>query len=159
MPEENITQELRLKDIDKTTNYLIEEINRNELMSKKHKKVCTTLNYIEHFLILASTITGCISISAFVSLLGIPIGITNSAIGLKICAITVGIKKFKSIIKKKKKKHDKIVLLAKSKLNSIEVLISKALINSVISHDEFVLINNVLKEYNAMKKEIKNLKT
>ena len=159
MSEENITQELRLKDIDKTTNYLIEEINRNELMSKKHKKVCTTLNYIEHFLILASTITGCISISAFVSLLGIPIGITNSAIGLKICAITVGIKKFKSIIKKKKKKHDKIVLLAKSKLNSIEVLISKALIESVISHDEFVLINFVLKEYNEMKEEIKNLKT
>ena len=107
-------------------------------MSKKHKKVCTTLNYIEHFLILASTITGCISISAFASLLGIPIGITSSAIGLKICAITAGIKKYKSIIKKKKKKHDKIVLLAKSKLNSIEVLISKALINSVISHDEFV---------------------
>ena len=115
MAEENISQEFRLKNIDETRNYLIEEINRNELMSKKHKKVCTTLNYIEHFLILASTITGCISISAFVSLLGIPIGITNSAIGLKICAITVGIKKFKSIIKKKKKKHDKIVLLAKSK--------------------------------------------
>ena len=156
MPEENITQELRLKDIDKTTNYLIEEINRNELMSKKHKKVCTTLNYIEHFLILASTITGCISISAFVSLLGIPIGITNSAIGLKICAITVGIKKFKSIIKKKKKKHDKIVLLAKSKLNSIEVLISKALIDSNISHDEFVLINNVLKKFYDMNEEIKS---
>ena len=156
MVEENISQEFRLKNIDETRNYLIEEINRNELMSKKHKKVCTTLNYIEHFLILASTITGCISISAFVSLLGIPIGITNSAIGLKICAITVGIKKFKSIIKKKKKKHDKIVLLAKSKLNSIEVLISKALIDSNISHDEFVLINNVLKEFHDMKEEIKN---
>ena len=128
-------------------------------MSKKHKKVCTTLNYIEHFLILASTITGCISISAFASLIGILIGITSSAIGLKICAITAGIKKYKSIIKKKKKKHDKIVLLAKSKLNSIEVLISKALIDSVISHDEFVLINNVLKEYNKMKEEIKNLMT
>ena len=109
--------------------------------------------------ILASTITGCISISAFVSLLGIPIGITNSAIGLKICAITVGIKKFKSIIKKKKKKHDKIVLLAKSKLNKIEVLVSKALIDSNITHDKFILINNMLKEYNEMKKEIKDLNT
>ena len=88
-------------------------------MSKKHKKVCTTLNYIEHFLILASTITECVCIYAFVSLICIPIGITSSAIGLKICAITAGIKKYKSIIKKKKKKHDKIVLLAKSKLNSI----------------------------------------
>ena len=83
----------------------------------------------------------------------------RSAIGLKMCAITAGIKRYMSIIKKKKKKHGKILLLAKSKLNSIEALISKALINSVISHDEFVLINNFLKEYNKMKEEIKNLKT
>ena len=59
-------------------------------------------------------------------------------------------------MKKKKKKHGKIVLLAKYKLNSIEVLISKALTDSVISHDEFVLINSVLKEYDEMKEEIKN---
>ena len=128
-------------------------------MSRKHKKVCATLNYIEHFLILASRITGCISISSFASLLGIPIGITSSAIGLKICAITAGIKMYKSIIKKKKKKHDKIVLLAKSKSISIEVLISKTLTDSVISHDKFVLTNNVQKEYDNMKEETKNLKT
>ena len=155
MAEENISQEFRLKNIDETRNYLIEEINQNELMSKKHKKVCTTLNYIEHFLILVFTITGCISISAFASLIDIPLGITSSAIGLKICAITAEIKKYKSIIKKKKKKHDKIIFLAKSKLNKIEVLISKALINSVISHYEFVLINNILREYKEMKEEIK----
>ena len=143
--DENISQEFILKNIDETRNYLIEETNQNELMSKKHKKVCTTLNYIEHFLILGYTITGCISISAFASLVGIPIAITSSAIGLKICGITAATKKYKSIINKKKKKHDKIVLLAKSKLNIIEVLISKALIDSVVSHDEFVLINNVLK--------------
>ena len=159
MAEDNISQEFRLKNIYETRNYLIQEINRNELMSKKHKKVCTTLNYIEHFLILTSTINGCVSISAFPSLVGIPIGITSSAFGLKICAINAEIKKYTSIIKKKKS-DDKIVLPAKSKLNSIEVvLISKALINSVISHDEFVLINNVLKEHNEMKEEIKNLKT
>ena len=102
---------------------------------------------------------GCVFISAFDSLFGILIRITSSAIRLNIFAITATIKKCKSIIKKKKKKHDKIVLLAKSKLNSIEVLISKALINSDISHDEFVLVNKVLKGYNDMKEEIKNLKT
>ena len=64
---------------------------------------------------------------------GIPIGITSSAMGLKIRAITAEIKKYKSIIKKKKIKHDKIVLLAKSKLNSIEVLLSKVLMDSNIS--------------------------
>ena len=62
-------------------------------MGKKHKKVCITLNYIDHFLILASTITECISVSAIVSLLGIPTGIANSAVILKICVITAGIKK------------------------------------------------------------------
>ena len=131
---------------------------QNELMSTKHKKICTTLNYIEHCLILASMITGCISISASASFIVIPIGIMSSAIGLKICAITAGIKKYKSIIKKKKK-HDVIVLLVKAKLNSIEVLISKALIDSNISHDEFVLIDNVGKQYDNIKEEIKNLKT
>ena len=70
---------------------------------------------------------------------------------LKICAITTNIKKYTSIIKKKENTHEKIVLLAKSKLNSAEVLISKDLINLNISHDEFVLIKNVLEDYNDMK--------
>ena len=108
MAEENISQEFRLKNIDERRNYLIEEMNRNELMSKKHKKVYLTLNYIEDFLVLASRITGCVSISAFASLVGIP---------------------------------------------------TQELIDSGISHDEFVLINNVLKECNEMKQETKNLKT
>ena len=56
MAEKNITQEFRLENIDETRNCSIEEINRNEFMNKKHKKVCTTLNYIEHFLILGPTI-------------------------------------------------------------------------------------------------------
>ena len=81
--EENISQEIRLKNIDETKNYLIEEINRNELMSKKHKKVCTNLNYIEQFMILDSTITRRVSIFASAFLVGIPIGITSSAIRLK----------------------------------------------------------------------------
>ena len=68
-------------------------------------------------------------------------------------------KKYTSIIKKIKKKHNKIVLLAKSNLDRIEVLISKSLIDSNISHDEFILTNNVLKEYQEMKGEIKNVKT
>ena len=51
MAEENKSQEFRLKNVDETRNYLIEEINQSELISKKHKKICTTLNYIEHFLI------------------------------------------------------------------------------------------------------------
>ena len=113
------------------------------------------MNYFDHSLIAISTITGCISVSAFATLAGIPLEITSSAIGLKFCVITAGIKKFKSINKKNKKEHDKRISLAKSKLNNI-VLISRALFDSNISHDELVLANNVLKEF--MKEEIKNYK-
>ena len=102
MAEENIRQEFRLKNIDETRNYLTVEIIWKELISKKHQKLCTTLNYIEHFFILGSTITGCASNSGFASLVGIPIGITSSGVGLKICVITAAIKKYKSIITKKK---------------------------------------------------------
>ena len=103
------------------------------------------MNDIDYSLIIISTITRCVSIFAFASLVGIPIWIASLKIGLKICVRTAGMKKYKSI--NKKKKHDKIVLIAKSKLNSIEVLISKALIDSSVYHDEFVLINYVLKEF------------
>ena len=119
-------------------------------MSKKHKNVYRVLNYIENLLILISTVTGCASISDFGSLVGIPVGITSSAIGLKICVIIAGIKKYKSIIKKKKK-HDKILSLARSILNNVEV-ISKALTDSNISHDEFVSMNNVTKEFYYVKR-------
>ena len=133
-----------MKNRDETRNDFIKEINQNEL---KHKKVCRILNYVEYLLILISTVSGCVFISAYYFLVGIP------AIGLKISVITAGIV---SIIKRKKKEHDKIVLLEKSKLNSTEVLISKALIVWNIIHNEFVLMNNVLKEFYVMKEELKN---
>ena len=94
-------------------------------------------NYIKHFLILASTITGYISSFAFASFIGITIRTTSSAIGLKTRAIAAGIKKYWSIIQKKKKNRDKIIFSAKFRLNKIEVLISKALIGSNISHKNF----------------------
>ena len=80
MPEENMNQEFRLKKIDEIRNYLIEGINRNELMSKKHKKVCRVLKYVNHSLIVISTVTGCVSISDLCSLVEIPIEIASSTI-------------------------------------------------------------------------------
>ena len=114
----------RFKEIDETGNFL-QEINHNDLMSEKYKKTCKYLNYIEHWHILALTVTSCVWISAFV-------GITSSAVGIEIFAISAGIKKYKSITKKKKKKHDYTVLLGINKLNTIKVLISKGLIGSYI---------------------------
>ena len=81
MAEENISLEFRLKDREKTRNYFIKEINQNELMSNKNKKVCTTLNYIEYFLTLVFAIIGCISISVLASLVDIPPWIMSSTIG------------------------------------------------------------------------------
>ena len=96
--------------------------------------------------------------SCFTSLIGIPVGITISAVETKICEITAIINKFKPIITKKKKKHDKMVLSAKPKLNSTDVLISIAVIDSCISHNEFVFVNIELGENDDMKEKTQNLK-
>ena len=74
---------------------------------KKYENKCKYLNYVKHLLVLASTLRGCVS---------------SSELGLKICTMIVGIKKYKPIIKKKKKKLDKTVLLGKIKLNTTEVV-------------------------------------
>ena len=100
-------------------------------MSEKYKKTCKYLNYVEHLLILVSIVTGGVLISAFASLVCVSLSITCSTVE-KNFAITAGIKKYKSIIKKMKKNDDKIVWLGKDKLNTIEVLDSKALIDSCI---------------------------
>ena len=108
-------------------------------MSEKYKKTCKYLNYVEHMFILASTVSGCVSVFSFAWFVCVLVGITSSAVGIKICVITAGIKKvYISILKKKKERHDKIVLLRKDKLNNIDVLISKDFIDSYVSHDEFV---------------------
>ena len=91
--------------------------------------------------------------SAFAS--AVPIGVASSVLRLKICAIAAGVKKYNLVINKKKKRHDKVLLLAVTKLNIIKVSISKALIDSYISPGEFVSVNDVLKEYNEMKEGIK----
>ena len=92
-------------------------------MSEKHKTVCRDLNYFEHFIIFDSASSSCVSTSVFASLIGVFVGIASSAVESKVCAITAEIRMYNSIIKKKKKKHDKMVLLAKTKLNTTEVLV------------------------------------
>ena len=119
------------------------------------QKVCKVLNYIEHLLILVFTVTGYLSISYFASLAGITIGITSSAIGLKAYVITSGMKKYNSIIKKKKKWHDKILSLANYKINRIKYLISKALIDSNIIQDEFISIKTSWKNLMIWQKKSK----
>ena len=125
---EEASIEFRLRKIVEKRSYLLDEIKHKDLMGKEYKKTCKYIDYVENLLILASAVAGCVSINAFASLVCVPVGITSSAVGIGICAITAGIEKYKSIIKKKKKKHDKIVLLGKDKFNTIEVLISSRFI-------------------------------
>ena len=104
--------------------------------------------------IFISVVSDCISIFAFASLVGIPIVVTSFAVECNISEITAGITNYKAIIKKKKAWSYNVI----SKLNLIEVLIYKDLIDSYINHDEFVSVNNVLKEYSEIKEETKILK-
>ena len=135
---EKASLNFRLRKIDETRSYLSDKTNHNDLMSEKFKKKCKHLNYTENLLILFLAITAFIWIAAFAWLIGVTNGIASSTIAIKICAATAEIKQYKSIIKKKKKKHDKMVLLGKDKLNIIEVLICKVLLGSYLSHDKFV---------------------
>ena len=77
MIEENTTQEFPLKNKDEERNHFIEEMNQNDLINEKHKIICTTSDYIEPWLILVSGITGCVSVSAFASLVGILLSIAS----------------------------------------------------------------------------------
>ena len=115
------------------------------------------MNCQEQFLVFVSAVCGCVSISAFTSLVGIAVGIGSSALGLKICANAAGIEEYLSeLLKKKRKKHDSIVLFPKTKLITIEALIFKDLIDSCINNEEFVLVNNVWREFSKIKESIKN---
>ena len=101
---------------------------------------------------MSPTIRSCVSTSAFSSLVSVSVGVMSSTVEIKISVIIEGIKKYKPIINKKKRKNDKIVLLGKYKLNTVQVLISKSLINPYISHDDFVIVNDILIECNKIKK-------
>ena len=104
--------------------------------------MCKDLNYFDHF---SPAVSNCASIFDFASLVAVPVGLGISAAELKICTLIAGIKKYKSVIKKKGE-NTIIVLLAKTQFNTIEVLISKSLIDSYINHDKLASVNNVLLE-------------
>ena len=141
----------RLDKITGIENYFYEEINQRKSCSKKLSKYVAAFDYIDKILIVLSATTGGVSICSFTSIVGAPVGIASASFTL-IFSLTTGIvKKLLNITRNKKKKHDKILMLAKSKLNSIETLISQALINMKISHEEFVTILKEKEKYEKMK--------
>ena len=146
----------RLYEIKKIENYFINDINERESYSKKLNTYVTIFDFIDKILIVLSATSGGISIISFTSIIGVPAGIASASFTL-IFSITAGIiKKLLSTTIKKKKKHDQILMLAKSKYNSIKALISQALIDIDVSHEEFITILKEKGKYEKMKEDIKD---
>ena len=129
---------IRLNKITEIKNDFIEEINQRKSCSKKLSKYVAAFICMDKVLIVLSTTTGGVSIISFTSVVGALVGVASASFTL-LFSLTRGIiKKLISITRSKKKKHHKIPMLAKSKLNSIETLVSQALVDMEISHEEFL---------------------
>ena len=135
-------QQFRLNKINEIRDYFLAEIKERELISKNISKYIVSLDYFDKSSNVLSILSGSISIASFATVTGAPAGIIGASCGFTF-SITLGfIKKFLKTIRNKKKKHNKIVMLARSKLNSIESKISKALMDNEISHEDFETIIN-----------------
>ena len=124
-------------------------------MSKRLSKYIASFEYFDKSLIVLSVTTGSISIASFATVIGAPVGIISASFSLAFSISTGIIKKLLKTTRNKKKKHNKIVMLARSKLNSIESKISEALINNEISHEDFMTIINEEKKYRELKESIR----
>ena len=153
----NLTEQTKisLNKITKIENYFLEEINQRKLCSKKLNIYVTVFDYIDKILIFLSATSGGICIISFTSVADAPVGIASASFTL-IFSLKCGIiKTLLGTTRNKKKKYDKILMLVKSKLNSIETLISQALIDMEISHEEFVIILKEKDKYEKMKENLR----
>ena len=124
-------------------------------MSKRLSKYIASFDYFDKSLIVLSVATGSISIASFATVIGAPVGMMSASCSLAFSITTGFVKKFLKTIRNKKKKHNKIVMLARSKLNSIENKISEALINNEISHEDFMITLNEQTKYRELKENIR----
>ena len=146
----------RLDEINKIKEYFNNEIKKKKLI-KKLNKYLVSFDYLDKIFITLSASFGTLSIASCASVVGIPAGITDASLTL---VFTVGTGISKSLLKltkKIKKKHNKIIVLAKNKLNMIDTLLSSALNDSEISHEEFTNIINEANIYENIKENIKEL--
>ena len=153
MAKKNISEQTKfwLSEIIGIENYFYQEINERKPNIRKLNKYITIFEYIDKILIILSATSGGVSIISFTTIVGVPVGIASASFTL-IFSIAKGIIKILlKITKNKKKMHDKILMLAKSKVNSIEILISKASNDMEISHEESTIILNEKNKYDRMK--------
>ena len=148
-------EHFRLNKMNEIKDYFVAEIKERELMSKRLRKYIASFDYFSISLIVLSVITGSISIASYATAIGAPVAITSVSFSLTFPICTGIVKKLLKTIRSKNKKHNKIVMLAIGKLNSIESKISDALINNEISHEDFVTIINEEKKCRELKESIR----
>ena len=147
----------RLDEINKAESYFNSEINQRKLYSKKLSKYLSTFNNIDKILIVLNATTGGVCVISHATVIGAPVGIESAGFTILFAFTTGIVKKLLKTTRNKKKKHDKILMLAKNKLNSIETLVSQALIDMEISHAEFITILKEKDKYEKMKENASNL--
>ena len=140
-------QQFKLSKINEVKDYCLAEIRERELISKNISKCIASLDYFDKSLNVLSILSGSISTASFATVIGAPAGIIEANCSFTFLITSGFVKKFLKTIRNKKKKHNKIVMLARSKLNSIESKISKALMDNEISHEDFETIINQEKKY------------
>ena len=145
-------QHFRLNKINETKDYFVAVIL---LMNKRLNKYIASFDYFGKSLFVLSVTTGSISIASFATVLGVPVGIVSASFSVAFSISTGIIKELLKITRNKKKKHNKIVMLTRSNLNSIESKISEALINNEVSHEDFMIIINEEIKYWELKESIR----
>ena len=126
-------------------------------MNKRLSKCISSLGYFDKLLTVLSVTTGSISIASFATVIGEAVGIVSASYSLSFSIFTEIVKKLLKTTRNKKKTHKKIVMLARSKLNSIESKISEAVISNEISHEDFMTIINKDKKYTELKESIRRM--
>ena len=128
-------QQFRLNKINEIKDNFIAEIKERELMSKRLSKYIASFDYFDNSLIVLSATSGSISIASFAIVIGTPVGIASASLSLAFSLPAGLVKTLLKTTRNNKKKHNKIVMLARSKLISIECKISEAFMNNQISHE------------------------
>ena len=144
----------RLDEINKIRDYFNNEIKERKNIIKKLNKYLVNFDYLDKIFIALSASFGTLSIASYASVVGIPAGITGASLTLVFTICTGISKSLLKVTKKGKKKHNKIIVLAKNELNMIDTLLSSALNDSEISHEEFTNIINEENIYEIIKESM-----
>ena len=149
----------RLDEIIKIRDYVDNEIKERKNIIKKLNKYLVSFDYLDKMLITLSASFGTLSIASYASVVGIPAGMTGASLTLVFTTGTGISKSLLKLTKKRKKKHNKIIVLAENKLNMIDTSLSSALNDSEIIHEEFANIITETNIYENKKENIKELTT